>query len=157
LAAVLAVAKRLEVVAADPDRGRQGSAEAGEPGVAVVVGRAGLAADVLAAEDLRRGAGAALDHVAHHRDQLVGGALVDRALGDLARRRCRQGLVLRLLLRAGGLARGGQGAEVEAVHYLRRAGHGAAATAAAAAGDRRVGLEHHVAVAVADLVDEPGI
>src|SRR3546814_1396047 len=76
LAAVLAVAERAEIVAADPDRGDHPAAEAREPGVAVVVGRAGLAGHVLAAEHPGGGAGAALDHVAHHRDQLVGHARV---------------------------------------------------------------------------------
>src|SRR3546814_2753247 len=56
-AAVLAVAERAEIVAADPDRGDHPAAEAREPGVAVVVGRAGLAGHVLAAEHPGGGAG----------------------------------------------------------------------------------------------------
>src|SRR5690606_7019435 len=45
-ATILAITERGEVVAANPDGGDDVAAETGEPGVAVLVGRAGLAGDV---------------------------------------------------------------------------------------------------------------
>src|SRR5690606_5740481 len=116
------------------------AAEAGEPGVAVVVGGAGLAADVLALEHPGRGAGAAAHDVAHHRHHLVGDALVDRARREHGVLGKRLGLTffrLPAVPGVGGFGRDrpgrGRRAEVEAVDHVRVARlHARAGTAAAA-------------------------
>ncbi|KAG1253572.1 hypothetical protein G6F65_017409 [Rhizopus arrhizus] len=121
LATVFAVTQRAEVVAADPHGGHVRAAETGEPGVAVVVGGAGLATHVLAAEHLGLDAGTALDHVAHHRHQLVGGAGVDRARGGAGIRVGRYGSGFGLGFGLGccsGVHLRRRGTEVETVHDL---------------------------------------
>src|SRR5690554_3686875 len=63
----------LVVVLADPDGDGQVGVVAGEPGVALVVGGAGLADDIIPTQLQGGAAGAALDHIAQHVGQDVGG------------------------------------------------------------------------------------
>ncbi len=127
----------------------------------MVVGRACLAADVLAPQHLGRRAGTAQHHVAQHRNDLVSDAIVDGA-----RRHhhvCRRCLdVFRLALV--GFLDGRRGAaawtEVEAIDVRGRGGcrrnhlAGGAEVAVGACGGRLL-LEKHGAVAVAHFIDEP--
>ena len=69
--------ERRVVVVAHPDAGDVVGGEADEPGVARGLGGAGLAGGRPAVGQLRAGAGAALDHLGHHPDQLARRALVD--------------------------------------------------------------------------------
>ena len=81
----LAVAERREVVEADPCRGGQRRVETVEPGVALIVGGAGLASEVAAAELQCAATGAVAHDVAEQRVHQVGIAWFEyarRRLGD---------------------------------------------------------------------------
>ena len=137
---------------ADPDGGHQVAAEAREPGVAVVVGRAGLAADVLAFEHLGGGCRAALDHVAHQRlvrkavrSSIARGASASGAGGPTKAR------VVDRRRRLRRRASAPPALEVEAVdHGRRRAASPARRSRAAAAGARMASRATIDAVAVDD-------
>src|SRR5690606_21916557 len=64
--ALLTWPERYGVVVADPGNRRQRAVEAGEPGIPLVVRRAGLAGEIAAPELARTLTGAAGNHVVHH-------------------------------------------------------------------------------------------
>ena len=69
--------ERRVVVVAHPDAGDVVGGEADEPGVAGGLGGAGLAGGGAAVGQRRAGAGAVVDHLAHHPDELARRLLVD--------------------------------------------------------------------------------
>ncbi|CAM2149493.1 hypothetical protein PT2222_210130 [Paraburkholderia tropica] len=84
-AAGFAVPEAARIVVADPRDGRERVLVAREPGVARIVGRTGLAAEVGALEDVRLRARAALRHALQQAVHDVGVARIDRARRVLLR------------------------------------------------------------------------